>query len=137
MRAIRMKKNDSIDGVVFEDADTGDMIQDVAGAHIQIRAGEMPKMTLEINAHECPMEIETEDFKLEQKHLVDFVRDKNGNGWIRAAWLAKQIRENGTMCQHNGAKAVENRFSDELLQTWETVETRPQGGAKPQETHHG
>ena len=64
--------------------------------------------------------------------------DRDGRTWISGEWLAKTIRETGTVCHMGGgAISIQNRFSDELLRIWETVETRPQGGAKTQETHHG
>ncbi len=137
MRAIKIKADGKSPYMTHvTDADTGETIE-VTGIHIAIGVNKAPKVTLEMLAFESPLDIETEDFEINETHPLPTIRDKYGRQWVSAVWLAKTIREKGTMCQDAGAKAVEHRFSDELLRNWETVETRPQGGAKPQENHHG
>ena len=65
-------------------------------------------------------------------------KDRDGRTWISGEWLAKTIRETGTTCHMGGgAISIQNRFSDELLQQWETVETSPEEGHKPGDSNHG
>ena len=138
MRAVRIKADGKAPHLTHvTDADTGETIE-VTGIHITIGVNKAPKVTLEMFAFESPLDIETEDFEINESKPLPTIKDKYGRQWVNAVWLAKIIRENGTMCVIGRDKsAVEHRFSDEVLREWETVETRPDGGAKTQETHHG
>lgn len=138
MRAVKIKADGKAPYLTHvTDADTGETVE-VTGIHVMIGVDKTPKVTLEMLAFESPLDIETEDFEINETHPLPTIKDKYGRQWVNAVWLAKTIREKGTMCvigkdQH----AVEHRFSDELLRNWETVETSPEEGHKPGDSNHG
>lgn len=113
----------------FEDAKTGELIENVTGFCLQANVGSVNKMTIETlpdYLDVSPMMLEAE---IRKQRTKGFVR-AGGRNWIDAAMLAKEIRENGTLCSRGSARYVANEFSDELLKTWETVETGPDAGRK-------
>lgn len=131
-RMVKLSMNEEFDPLdsrrfKFEDAKTGEMIDNITGFCLQAKVGGVPHLTVETLPDDLdvsPMVLEAEIKKQPSQRFVH----AGGRNWVDAAWLAREIRDNGTMCSSGGAKYVAHDFSDELLKHWETVETDPDAG---------
>ncbi len=110
------------------DAESGEEIEGVSAIHLLMRAGDVPVLTLE-TPQPC-LELDVAALA-ETKPESDTFEDRHGRVWLRAAALAKSIRDNGIMCEIGRETAHSMTFTESLLKEWEN---KPVGPSKPRAT---
>lgn len=115
------------------DRATGKPIENIKSAHVLLRAGKPPAVTLETVDLGVRLDVQaTAELKANNREML--ARDIDGKLWVDAAVLAAHIRELGTMCMLGPTIAFEMRFSQAVLEEWAN---QPATKASPNQTDNG